>query len=213
MKNLKIPIFASLLLSLSGPLPVLAQEDVMDYEAIVDDLNGASHMRVENMDPWSQALIHSSIGFATTFIDVEPENGPSATGVLTGAEVSFGIDLFSPTWKAEGALRSFNRDRLDGDTSVSLKEFDLKLMHSSPLTSKLRMEIGGGLAARYLTASSPFTMKSEYTTPASILGVGLRSQLTKIIGLGIDLSLRTPLIDETIDRSSISSSFKVNAVF
>ena len=213
MNNFKRHLFASVLLILTGPSPVFGSADVMDYEAIVDDLKGSTQMSVGDTDPWSRVLIHSSIGFATTFIDVEPENGPSASGLLSGIEVGFGVDLFSPAWKAEGALRSYNTGRLDSNTSVSLKEFDLKLLHMSSLSSRLKMEIGGGLAARYLTTRSPFTKQSEYTTPASIIGVGLRSQLTKMVGLGVDISLRTSLIDESIDRSSVSGSLKINALF
>ncbi len=202
-----------MLILVPGPWPVMASEDVMDYEAIIDDLRGTSQTTIEEIDPWSQALIHTSIGFATTFIDVEPENGPSASGLLSGVEASMGIDLFSPAWRAEGAIRSFNKADLDSQTSVSLKEFDLKIMHSSILTSKLRMEMGGGLAARYLTANTPFSAKHEYTTPASIIALGFRSQLTKMVGIGVDISLRNSLIDETIDRSSVGGSFKVNALF
>lgn len=189
-------------------------DEVMDYDAIIEDLNGSSRMEfAEDRDPFSKVKIHASLGMTASYIDVEPEYGPGASGILAGAEATLGIDLFSAAWQAEGAIRSFNSEKLDADTSVSLKEFDLKILHTLPLSAKLRMQLGGGLAARYMNVRSPFTAGSDYTTPASILGLGFKFQLNKVIGIGLEGSVRTALVDDTIDRSAVNGSIRLNALF
>lgn len=214
MNNFKKIVFAGVLIMFAGPSPMSHADDEMNFDAIVEELGGSSRTGApEDRDPFSTVKIHASLGMTAAYVDVEPERGPGASGLLAGAEATLGIDLFSPQWQAEGALRSFNSERLDAETTVSLKEFDLKILHTLPLASKLKMQLGAGLAARYMNVKSPYTNGSEYTTPASILGVGFKFQLSKVVGLGIEGSFRTALVDDTVDKSAINGSLRLNAVF
>lgn len=189
-------------------------EDELDYDSIVSELKASSRTALPTeVDPFDNIAIYGALGLTSTLLNVAPELGSTKSGLLTGFEAGFGIDLFSSSWQAEGAVRSFNEDRLSSTMKVSLKEFDLKFMHTSPLTNRLKLRIGGGLAARYMRVESSESLKSRYTTPASIIDVELKAQVTKILAIRTDISIRNSLISETIDRSAIQGALKMDFQF
>ncbi len=197
----------------SGPLAMADDDEWIGYESIINDLKGSTTTKIQPMDPFDSLWMHAGLGFATSHVQVRPENGKAAQGFLTGVEANFGIDLFSRVWQAETSLRSFNTESLSPDLRVALKEFDLKVMHTSTLSSKLKLRLGGGLAARYMKAHSHTTRFSEYTTPATILNAALRTQMTSTLGLSADVSLRNAMIAETVDRSALNASLRLDAQF
>lgn len=213
MKTNKKLFVATFSLLLTGLSPIARAEDVLDFEAIVDDLSGSSRVQVQDRDPFAEIKIYAGFGFTTSYLSLRPEDGPSSSGILSGAEASFGIDLFSPAWQAEGALRSYNSERLDSTTTASLKEFDLKVQHTVMINPRLRLPIGVGLAARYLNVNSPAARQERYTTPSSLLSTGLHVQMNKVLGMGMDFSWRNSLIEESIDRSALTAALKVDAIF
>lgn len=206
-------IFAMTLLTISQTTAALVEEE-LDYDSIVSELKASSRTSIPSeVDPFDSIAIYGALGLTSTLLNVAPELGSSKSGLLTGFEAGFGIDLFTPAWQAEGTVRSFNEDRLSSTMKVSLKEFDLKFMHTSPISNRLKLRIGGGLAARYMRLDSPETLKSRYTTPASIIDVELKAQVTKILAIRTDISIRNSLISETVDRSAIQGALKMDFQF
>lgn len=192
-------------------------DDEMDYDSIVESLGATTRAPLEDTDPLANVLLHASLGLASSYISIEPELGSGRSGFLKGIEASFGIDLFSRQWQAEGSVRSFNNDRIDRSTEIGLKEFDLKFLYLGALTRGVKFRTGAGLAARYLnvvnSGATPLTAQSTYTTPASIFFGGMAAQITRNLSIGADLSLRTALIKETVDKSAVGASLRIDAQF
>ncbi len=130
-----------------------------------------------------------------------------------GIQLSLGIDLFSDNWYAEGSLRSYNDASFSGGT-LSLKEFDLKIVYQTSSTSGLRYKFGSGLSARYLDIYYTINGKTyEYSTPSSILLTGIESKLTNLVGISLELSKRTSLIGETTDSGAIDFLVRLDSHF
>lgn len=191
----------------------MGEAEEMNFDDIVSDLRGSTEGKLGPVDPFDDIMIHAGLGLATSYLSVRPEMGGRQTGFLTGVEANFGIDLFSRSWQAETSLRSFNSEKFSNDFTASLKEFDLKIMHTLSISSKMKLRMGGGLAARYMKVDSNLAVQNEYTTPASIFDGALRAQLTPALGIGAEVSLRNALISESIDRSSLNAALRLDAQF
>lgn len=201
--------------------PLLAfgqQEEVYGYDSIVEELRSgsSSSYKMGNPDPFASVLIHGGVALTSSYLSLSTPDSKPVFGMLRGFEASFGIDLLSRNWLAEGAVRSFGNDNLDKNHQASLKEFDLKVVYKSSFSRLLRMRVGAGIAARYLTfkrVESGKYIDTKYTTPSSILFVGLEAPLSRRFSIGSDLSLRSAMIDETIDRSTVDASVRLDAHF
>lgn len=205
------------ILVLISPLTMaeVNDENEVSYDGILAELSSNSSSALgEDPDPFAHVLIHGGFAFATTWVSAEPQDHDHVNGLLKGVEASFGIDLFSRHWLAEGAIRSFDQERLDNTARVSLKEFDLKGIYRENLSRYLILRLGLGLSARYMNYTpldgSP-TLKQ--TTPSSVAMLGFQAPLTKVLSLGIDVSMRTPLIEETFDKTAMDAVLRADAHF
>lgn len=151
----------------------------------------------------------------TSHLTMVSPNGIEQTGFMKGVEINLGIDLFSKYWLAEGSLRSFGEEEFS-HSNASLKEFDLKLTYHNQLFPYIKVRTGGGIAARYLTYTdldaSPAT-KVEYTTPSSLIYAGIQAELSRMMSLGLELSYRNTMIEETVDKSALDASVRIDAHF
>ncbi|MCM2282891.1 MAG: porin family protein [Bdellovibrionaceae bacterium] len=210
--------WVALLTFLSSPPTSFAQseedEDLMDYDQIVRELSHGPTNRAQatstTTNPFDSVLMHGGVGLASTFSSI-PYQGQRIQLHQQGFQAALGIDLFSEHWLAEGTARSFGNAEYN-QVNVGLKEFDLKVYYRDRIGSKLGVRAGAGLSARYLTVKSG---KSEtvYSTPASVLGLGLEYFLGRSVSLGAEVSARNTLIDETIDRSAIDGTLRVDTHF
>jgi hypothetical protein len=217
-------LLLSALVAMVVPFPAQAQEgefdddvDMMDYDAIVKELSGpaqagSSRGRIAApvSDPLANVLFHGGVGLTTTMARIELE-GQRIQMDQRGFQAALGIDLFSDHWLAEGTVRSFG-GRDYSSTSVSLKEFDLKVYYHDRLTANVGFRVGGGLSARYLSAFSPMT-EFSYSTPASVAALGLEYFLARSVSIGAELSARNSLIEETVDRSAVDATLRVDTHF
>lgn len=231
-----------ILLFLTFTISAFAQyedENTIGYDQIVEELTDRPRTRakykVDYDDPFASVLMHGGVGVTSSHLSIETGDGPSKNGFHKGVEFNFGIDLFSPVWIAEGTVRSFGSEEFD-ELNVSLKEFDLRLIHRIPVGNNFFLRFGGGLAARYLkvdqwvnneketievaeteksTSETPQKTLSQrtFTTPSSIFIIGLDSALNKTVSLGIELAYRSALIEETIDKSAFDAILKVDTHF
>jgi hypothetical protein len=192
------------------------EENYTGYDSIVKELS-ESRTSVDSAgatDPYDQIRFHAGLSLITSQLSLNLPSSLPDTKTLRGLEARLGIDLFTPHWVAEGAIRTFQPEAL-GVGEVSLREFDLNVVyHTSPKRS-VDFILGGGLAARYLDIrgaySESFTRRN--TTPASIFFAGINAHVTKSLGLGILLSYRTPLVNDTADDGAIDGGLTIAALF
>jgi len=188
----------------------------LDFDGIVSELSGQTRAVQSDSDPFDSILLHAGVGLASSYVNVNPEYGSTRTGMLTGLEATFGIDLFSRNWLAEGAFRSYNSERLSKDLEIDIREFDLKFLYHGSFAKRLEARVGAGVSARYLSivsSSVGLTSLQNYTTPSSLVFTGMSAQLARPVSLGAEIAYRSTLVSETIDRSSLTASLRLDAHF
>tara|TARA_Y100000817_G_scaffold177782_1_gene138820 strand:+ start:556 stop:1233 length:678 start_codon:yes stop_codon:yes gene_type:complete len=206
------------------------EEDYYSYDQIVKELsetNKTSTTRAPKVlkDPFSSVLIHGGVSFVNSYISLSPSSASDPlTGFHAGIEATIGIDLFSRHWKAEGSIRSFGRQEIK-DNELSLREFDLKIVHQDYITNGIFYRAGGGMAARYLKFTQPkkdevttlaagdLFETTEHTTPSSIIFLGIGGKLGRKFSVAAEISYRGALIDETIDKSAFDAALRLDAHF
>ncbi len=222
MKRSKI-FLVSVLVAISLSSFVEAQEEetnMIDYDSIVRELSTTSNRyKVSsnyNGDPLANVLFHGGVAYTTSYLVVDPEFGAKLNGVLKGVEFTFGIDLLSRYWVAEGSVRSYQPENLDRNTQISLREFDLRLVYNDDLNQTMKYRLGIGLSSRYLTFKSRIPseiVKDRYTTPSSIIFAGTQLSLSEKVSIGPDIAYRSALVDDTVDKKSFDANIRLNAHF
>lgn len=194
----------------------------LGYEQIVEELQTP---RTSTKAPtrrdysFNDVRFHGGIGFVSSFMTILPPRSAAVTGFLQGYEANFGIDLFDPEWVAEGAVRSFGESEMGENQSarVALREFDLKVVYSPRVSRNLKMRIGMGLTARYMSYDGldrdGVRINQEYTTPSTVLVLGALTTLTRGLALGLEVGYRSAMIEDTIDDSAIDGLLKMDLSF
>lgn len=193
-------------------------EEYSSYDDIIRDLKGSTTTSLPTQNARGPGLdavkIHAGIAMVSSRLNLNlPQGVPGSKG-LRGVELAFGIDLFTPEWIAEGTLRNFGKEKF-ATTDVSLKEFDLKLVHKRMFSDKIFGRFGGGMAARYLDfdqAPAAGTSNS-YTTPSSVILVGVGSHITSGMALSAEATYRSALINDTADESAVDGSVRLTGSF
>jgi hypothetical protein len=219
MKNnnrTQLYLFGLVLTLFAAPL-VQASEEYSSYDDIIKDLKGseisAAYSSPKKSD-FDNIKIHAGAGLTNTRLSLDTPQGLRSSAALRGVELFVGIDLFSPRWVAEGAVRSYVDESYSG-TNLSLSEFDLKLVYRSNLSSKMYWRAGGGMAARYLDFEvKPAQLeKRTYTTPASVIVAGFGAQFSPAFSAGVDFSYKNTLINDTIDKSAVDGNIRFTGTF
>lgn len=217
VKNLCIMGFS---LALMLPQFAIADSDseVLGYDSIVNQLNRenerANNSRTKQAtvappDALDTIWFHGGVGLASYMETINFGGGQSVFVGQKGIVVSGGIDLFSNTWLAEGAVRNFGETE-DSTTHVAMKEFDLKLVYHDRLATHLGFHLAGGLSARYMTISRPGQPVADYTTPTSIAAVGVEYMFGDRLSVGFEGSTRNAMISDTVDKSSLDATLRVD---
>lgn len=192
------------------------ESEGLDYDSLVRKLSQNEKNSTDpDYDPFANVKIHAGVGFANSVYTVNHTNGDKTYAAGRGVQVALGIDLFSRNWLAEGTFRNYGESRFENAT-ISLKEFDLKLLYQSRFSQLWSLRFGAGLAARYMDIS--YTGKStkyakSYDTPASVLQTGLFTHLSQAITIGADASVRNAMIEESPDRSSYDLTLRLDGHF
>ncbi len=204
-----------------------ANDDEIAYEEIVKDLSSdvskeqrraaavenssrASARRSGPQQSLDDVMIHGGVGFTQMFSTVN-YGGDRTHVAQRGIQATLGIDLFSDNWLAEGSARNFSSYDY-GSTNVALKEFDLKVVYHSKFAPKLGMKFGGGIAARYLEVANS-SGSNTFTTPASVFTGGIELLAARNLTLSGEVSARTALISETVDKNSYDMTVRIDANF
>ena len=212
-----------LVLFLFLPALVLADEDssYTGYDSIVSELRASADERPRALPAddfnWEEVAIHGGIGLATSWASVATPNGVVGSGLMKGITVNFGTNLFTRKLRAEGAFSSYAQEGFSSNMKSSLKEFELRLMYMAAMNAKTSLRFGLGLAARYLTIDSAAQTgrweNYQSSTPSSVAMIGFERKITPTVAVGPDLSYRSALIAETLDKSAWNASFRLNATF
>lgn len=203
------------------PSLVLAEEDsYTSYDSIVNELRASANDKpqVAPVDDfnWDEVAIHGGLGFSTAWESVSTPNGVVGSGIMKGITLNFGMNLFTRKLRAEGAFSSFSQEEFSNNMRASLKEFELRFMYLPTMSDKTTLRFGLGLAARYLNVDAQSEgVWSDYqaSTPSSVAMIGFERKITPTIALGPDLSYRSAMISDTVDKSAWNASFRLNATF
>lgn len=196
-----------------------ADPEEVPFEELVKELNNKVSMkdRIQtgaNMrDPFDSLQIHLSLGFIQT-VNTLLVADRSISRLEDGVQLGLGVDLFSPEWVAEGLLKNYGRST-QNDTSVALREFDIRLSYLQQAPqNKMKFRLGNGLGARYLRYTNKWTDFSQMqTTPVYLLGFGLLIPMGSHFDLGIEVQGHLALISETIDRHGLSLILRLDNFF
>ncbi len=219
MKHILFFIFALSSISSQAATSYDSDESGLGYEAIVGELeklDAPLPTTTVSEDPFELAKIHVGFAMLSSYANFQLASGKGESGLLTGFELSFGIDLFSPEWMALGSIRSYSSEKLGDSIRAKLQEFDLKFLYKNYLSRRVQGVFGLGLSARYLdlkTEVASQTQTTKYTTPASVISAGFMARMGKQVSVGPEFSYRSAMINETADRNAFDGMLKLDAQF
>jgi hypothetical protein len=191
-----------------------ADDDETTYSGYQDIVNDLSSSRYDAgsaaaSDDFDVIRFHAGVGLITSHISLDLPHGLPSSMTMSGYEAHLGIDLFSPNWMAEGAVRSYDPEHFGGG-EISLKEFDLLFLYSDKLSKGAEFNMGVGLAARYLDFTDKVNGAFEHrsTTPATIFTSGVFLNLNSYVSVGPQISYRSPLTHDSADRGSFDGGLR-----
>lgn len=206
-------------------LTTLAEEETPEsfthWDQIVTDLKSdlntsrANTSDISYRDRYSIDDIRISLGMGLSFSYLSLQDPAlQGSGLLSGVAFQFGIDLFHPEFQAEGAFRNYSTERLSETVQAQVREFELRLVHSKNLPHYTQLRMGAGLSARYLDVTTRGgTMDQDESTPSAVFLLGLSRTFGRNISIGPDVTYRSPLAGESLERSSFDLHLRANAIF
>ncbi len=212
-KNILIVIVATL----AQTAAFAAEDHVTNYDSIVKELSTTSSYDARQESPkdvLDAVKFHFSAGLITSQVNLDVPSTMRRSATLHGFEFSFGIDLFSPEWRAQTDIRAFQQEEI-GNNEINLKEFDLLMLHTTPLAAQLSWELGAGLAARYLDfnhAVAP-NIDPSNSTPASILTTGFEFAVNPTFSIDASFSYRNRLVQNTSDAGAVDGTLRLSSHF
>lgn len=200
-------LFLFLLSSLTFSTLVRADEDSPGYDALIRELK--ADLKNQEPPPKIEKPMHIEAGLAFVGSYVDASAGGA---MLTGFDIHVGTEIYSPEWVGELSLRSFNSARASGSASLSMDEYDAKIVHQSDLQKTVAMRVGGGLSEQFLkTSENGGSHKSQAT--AFLAMVGLDKMFSPKFSIGPDVSYRMPLVGGVDQKASLDASLRANFHF
>lgn len=197
------------------------EESFSSYESIINELKATAEApepsteREHGID-WEDVAIHGGLSAAFSYISAESPTGRVGTGLLKGFEGHFGMNLFSTVSRAEMVYRNFSPEVLSRDMTFTMNEFEARIVFLPVLRDRLLLRMGAGLSARQTEATFLEGAKSTHVTQAhgaSSILLGFERKLAREVSLGPDFTYRSPLTDDSLEKSSWDASFRLNATF
>ncbi len=197
----------------ASPSPESEYEE-LSYEDLVEQISRKKQkvIRAAEVNPLDDIQLHAGLGLITAVNSMRIQDRDMAR-TMNGFEISLGIDLFSRFWTSEAVLRNFGSSGT-GTESRSLREFDLRVVHRSPLGEKLGYRLGSGLGTRYFKFSDSARRISISEEVPCLLGfAGLETYASKVLSVGTEIGLRSPLIDTSSDKTSLDLMVRLDTTF
>lgn len=190
-----------------------ADYEEVSYDSLLNELSGKKNKMINNSSRSSQfndIQIHAGFAWIGTSTQVK-YNDRSDSFFQNGIQMNLGIDLFSPRWISEATLRNFGTQDTHGK-KISLREMDLKILYRNQLSNNLDYRLGGGLSTRDLKfRAGSYTAKEN--TPFSLLSVGIESHLNQYLSLGMETTIRTSMVTDSVDKNALDLSVRLEASF
>lgn len=193
---------------------VRATEEVKEigYDELVQQLNQKkSRVIKSSSDPFDQLKLHAGLGLLTSMNTVNTGGGKDLQKYQNGFQLSLGIDLFSPVWVAEAAIRNFGQAK-SGTETRSLREFDLKFMNKDYISSGTGYRLGAGLGTRYLKISDG-DLNIDESTPTALIFGGLDVYASKSVSIGFEGGFRTSMVNRNADKGGMDLSLRFDTYF
>lgn len=207
--------FLFLLISLSTTLVQAATEyEEVSYDDLVNQINKRKSSVIRNAnDPLDDIKLHAGFGLITSANNVNTGQGRDTLKYQNGFQLSLGIDLFSPYWSSELAIRNFGQAK-SGTETRSLREFDLKFMNRNHLSEGAGYRLGAGIGNRYLKIDDDYNgVAIDDSTPTALFFGGIDAYVNKNISFGIEGGLRTSMVNQTADKSAFDLTVRLDTYF
>lgn len=192
-----------------------SSDDVKEvsYDELVTELaRKRNAYKNPTTNPLDTIKIHAGLGLITSANKINTPNG-SSTKSQNGFQLSLGIDLLSPEWAVEAALRNFGL-ATSGSESRTLREFDLKMMNRGPLSNSVGYRLGAGIGTRYLKVEdSSNNISINETTPTGLFFGGFDAFASKSMSLGLEAGFRTALTNTSSDKGSMDVMVRLDTYF
>lgn len=204
----------SALLLASTFVQAATEYEEVSYEDLVNRLNQRKTSVIQNAnDPLDQIKLHAGFGLISSANNIKADNSRNDIRYQNGFQLSLGIDLFSPDWVAETALRNFGQVQ-SGTESRSLREFDLKFMNRGAFSSGSYYRLGTGIGNRYLRLEDAARgISISENTPTALFFGGIDAFVQKNLSLGVEAGLRTSMTTETVDKNSFDLTLRLDTYF
>lgn len=210
-------LLTALILALFLAPTIVLAEDEDDNYTNYDSLVSQLEMQAEEPVPvtsdidWEEVALHGGLGLIASYYNINQSaagSTVSASGMMRGFQLHFGVNLFTRRARVEGVFRNYASESINNQYVVDLKEFEFRGIYLPPMSDKMKLRFGGGLAARYMTLNS-----EKASTPVAAFLVGFERSITPTVSFGPDLTYRSPLVSDTFDKASFDASLKMNATF
>ncbi|MGE4133954.1 MAG: hypothetical protein AB7F86_20120 [Bdellovibrionales bacterium] len=194
------------------------EDSYTNYDSIVADLRAAAETPAPVQDDfsWDKVAIQGGLGFATSYVHVQTDEGFTGSGLMKGISAHLGLNLFTPKARAEIEFRRFGQESMSSNFSGDLKEFELRVVFLPVLQDKMTLRMGTGISARYMNIDTRVDSKwrsHRQSTPSSSLMMGLERKVTKTVSVGPDITYRSALISDTFDKRAWDAALRLNATF
>lgn len=198
---------------------LLAAPAFSDYENYDDIVNKLSKYSTDDLrenqayraEIRTYSKVHLGLGLSQTFYDADAVALNSRMQNQGGLMINVGVDILNHNWGLEGSYSNFGTANTD-DTQIRLREFAIKGLYKPSINKTWSMRMGMGVSSRFLDISNAATNES-YKTPSGLFLFGVDSYISQLISVGADLSFKTAMINDTIDKNSVDLSFRVDTHF
>ncbi|MEI2659951.1 MAG: hypothetical protein V9G11_08520 [Bifidobacterium adolescentis] len=120
-----------------------------------------------------------------------------------------GIDLFTQDLYAEGVFRNFGVTPVPHE-NLTLRELDLKIGYKQNIDPMWIFKLSTGLANRYLNYENTSEKWSQDAITPSFLGAfAISSKISSKLYFTTELSGRSALISNTIDKNSVDLTLQL----
>lgn len=199
-------------LLLTQPTMVLAKDyEEVSYDELVNELHSKSRrqqLRVAH-DDFDDVRILAGVGLVTGFTNISAQQ-QNFNRHASGIQLALGMELFSPNWYSEGVFRNFGTSN-NGDEELSLRDIDLKVGFKSDVERIYSYNIAAGLSNRFMKFSKTQGQISvNETTPSMVIASGIQAHLNRTVSLGVELSARSSLANQSSDKHSLDFAFRIN---
>ncbi len=190
--------------------------DYENYDEIVNKLSAYENSKLTDNQAYRSEIrtfsrAHIGLGVAQTFFDADATALDSNMQNQGGLIINVGVDVLNSSWGLEGSYANFGTQNL-ANSQIKLREFNIKGLYKPSLNKTWSMRMGLGVSSRFLDINNPQTSES-YKTPSGLFLFGLDSYVSQFVSVGADLSFKTAMIHETIDKNSVDLAFRVDTHF